>query len=145
MTFLKKIEEQVRTWPDISVHAHRFGGSEFRLGNAEIGHVHTGGLVDIPFPKPVRDALLEKGLAQEHHWVPNSGWTTFHVRTEKDLAQALWLLRLSYLRYALRSTPDPRLLFEREAGALGLAPELRSLLEPFVNRAPNVLAESSSV
>jgi hypothetical protein len=102
-------------------------------------------MVDIPFPRAVRDALLEKGLAEEHHWVPNSGWTTFHVRTEKDLAPALWLLRLSYFRYALRSAADPHLLFEREGEALGLTPELRSLLEPFVTRGANVSAESTAV
>jgi len=55
-------------WPDVSIHPHRFGGPEFRFGNAEIGHVHVGGTVDIPFPRPVHDALLAEGLAEEHRW-----------------------------------------------------------------------------
>jgi hypothetical protein len=88
-------------WESISIHPHRFGGREFRFGSAEVGHVHTGGIVDIPFPCAVRDALLADGLAEEHHWVPNSGWITFRLRGEKDFGHALWLLRLSYLRYAL--------------------------------------------
>jgi len=79
--FVKKIEAEVTGWPHTSVHPHRFRGREFRFENAELGHVHEGGVVDIPFPRPVRDWLLANGLAQEHHWVPNSGWTTFHVRT----------------------------------------------------------------
>src|SRR5713226_2380274 len=100
---LKKLEDEVSRWPNISVHPHRFGGKEFRLGSAEVGHVHTGGIVDIPFPRLVRDALLADGLAEEHHWVPNSGWITFHVRNQEDGKHAVWLMRLSYLRYALKT------------------------------------------
>ena len=54
MTQLRKLEEQVAAWPHVSVHPHRFGGREFRFGNAELGHVHLGGTVDIPFPRNVR-------------------------------------------------------------------------------------------
>src|ERR1700687_5845663 len=102
MKHLKKLEEEVSAWPHISIHLHRFGGREFRFGNAEVGHTHTGGVVDIPFPRSIRDALLEEGLAEEHRWVPNSGWITFCVRSEDDLEHALWLMGLSYLRYALK-------------------------------------------
>jgi hypothetical protein len=60
---LKKLEDTVASWPRISVFPHRFGGREFRFANAEVGHVHDGGIVDIPFPRSVRDALLTEGLA----------------------------------------------------------------------------------
>ena len=95
---LKKLEDTVASWPQISVHPHRFGGREFRFANAEVGHVHDGGIVDIPFPRSIRDALLTEGLAEEHHWLPNSGWVTFRVRSYRDLQHAIWLLRLSYFR-----------------------------------------------
>jgi hypothetical protein len=140
MTHLKKIEEEVTGWPHMSVHSHRFGGREFRFGNAELGHVHEGGVVDIPFPRLVRDWLLAKGLAQEHHWVPNSGWTTFHVRNQEDLNQAIWLLRLSYLRYALKTAVDPRNLLDEESQSLHLQPSLKSLLEAFLPAAKPILA-----
>jgi hypothetical protein len=39
----------------------------------------------------LRDALLENVLVEEHHWVPNSGWITFQMRSEEDLSHALWL------------------------------------------------------
>jgi hypothetical protein len=126
---LKALENELSTWENVSVHPHRFGGKEFRFGKAEIGHVHVGGIVDVPFPRRVRDALLAQGLATEHHWVPNSGWTTFRIRSEDDLRHALWLLRLSYLRYALKTASDPRGLLERESGELRLPPVFRSLLE----------------
>ena len=133
---LKKLEEEVSAWQNISVHPHRFGGLEFQLGDAEVGHVHTNGIVDIPFPRSVRDALLAEGLAEEHRWVPNSGWITFQMRSEKDLSHALWLMRVSYLRYALKTSTDPRKLFERESEELRLNPRFKSLLEPFVPKTP---------
>jgi len=142
MTHLKRLEEEVSTWPNISVYPHRFGGREFRFGSAEVGHIHTGGIVDIPFPRSLRDALLKEGLAEEHRWVPNSGWITFHVRRDEDLKHALWLMRLSYLRYWLKTATDPRKLFEEESEELRLSPQFKSLLERFLpSNASQLVAE----
>jgi hypothetical protein len=134
MDRLNKLEQEVSEWPYISIHPHRFGGKEFRFGSAEVGHVHTGGIVDIPFPRSIRDALLVEGLAQEHRWVPDSGWITFHVGSEADLRRALWLMRLSYLRYWLKNASDPRGLLEKESDILHLSPQVRSLLERFLHK-----------
>lgn len=140
----EKLEDEVSAWPKISVHPHRFGGRKFTFGSAEVGHVHTGGIVDIPFPRSVRDALLAGGLAEEHRWVPNSGWITFHVRSEEDLNHALWLRRLSYLRYLLRTATDPHTLLNQESAGPHLSPQFRSLLEPLVpNRANRFSTEPS--
>jgi hypothetical protein len=142
MKHLKKLEDRVSMWPHVTVHPHRFGGKEFRSGSAEIGHVHIGGIVDIPFPRAARDALLADGLAEEHRWVPNSGWITFHIHNEDDLKHAVWLMRLSYLRCALKTAPDPRGLLKQESEELRLGPQFRSLLEKFVPlTARQVLAE----
>jgi len=140
MTQMRKLEEQVGAWPHVSVHPHRFGGREFRFGNAELGHVHTGGTVDIPFPRAVRDALLAEGLAEEHHGVPNSAWTTFQVRSEGDLRHALWLMRLSYLRYALKTANDPSGMLESESEELGLSLHLGSLLRQHLPTKPERIA-----
>lgn len=115
MENLRRLEGEISTWPQVSVHPHRFGGREFRFGSAEVGHVHAGGTVDIPFPRSLRDALLRQGLAEEHHWVPDSGWVTFRVRDGKDFQHALWLMRLSYLRYAIKTSADPRTFFEKNS------------------------------
>ncbi len=40
---LTKLEDEVSTWPHVSVHAHRFGGREFLFDKAEVVHVHAGG------------------------------------------------------------------------------------------------------
>ena len=89
MNYMESVERHVCSWPDVSIQPHRFGGREFRYGSAEIGHLHPGGIVDIPFPRLVRDALLDERLAEEHHWVPNSGWVTFRVRADDDLQLSL--------------------------------------------------------
>lgn len=143
MNNLKKLEEEVSAWSRISVHPHRFGGRKFQFGEAEVGHVHIGGIVDIPFTRPIHDALLAEGLAEQHRWVPNSGWITFRVRSQQDVAHALWLMRLSYFRYALKSANDPRKLFEQESEELRLNPRFKSLFEPFLPLTARVTAAES--
>ena len=132
MPQLKKLEDTVSSWPQISVHPHQFSAREFRFKKAEVGHVHDGGIVDIPFPRPIHDALLAEGLAEEHQWVPNSGWVTFRVRSDKDLQHAIWLMRLSYFRYALKSVPDPWKMFAEVSEELQLTDRFKSLLKQFV-------------
>ena len=143
MEYAKALEDLVFAWSQVSVHAHRFGGREFLFGDAEVGHVHSNGMVDIPFTRPVHDALLAEGLAEQHRWVPNSGWITFRIRSEQDIAHALWLMRLSYLRYALKEATDPRRLFEQESEELRLSPRFKSLLEPFVPKNTRVSSAES--
>ena len=132
MNNLEKLEETVRSWPEVSVHPHRFGGREFRYEAAEIGHIHTGGILDIPFPRPIHDALLGAGLAERHRWVPDSGWITFRIRNENDLQHGLWLMRLSYVRYRLKRTSDPQALLESESVGLGLRTDFKSLLTQYI-------------
>jgi hypothetical protein len=135
---MNRLEEEISAWPHVSIHPHRFGGREFRFGDAELGHMHPGGIVDIPFPHSIRNAVLEEGLAEEHRWVPNSGWITFRVRSEGDLQHARWLMGLSYLRYALRISADPHRLLEQESERLHLSSQFKFLLEGFVPETANL-------
>ena len=132
MNHLNEFREQVSAWPGVSTHPHRFGGTEFRFGNAEVGHLHTNGILDIPMPRAIHDALLKKGLAEQHRWLPDSGWIAFYIRSQKELERGLWLARISYLRYMLKTSDDPRALFERERETLQLTAPLADLLEKFV-------------
>jgi len=141
MKLLDELERQVLSWPGVSAHPHRFGGREFRFRAAELGHVHAGGIVDIPFPRPVHDALLDEGLAKEHHWVPNSGWITYRLRGENDFAHAVGLMRLSYLRYVVKTAADPLTLVERESERLHLSPRFKTLLAAFL---PNTAKRASA-
>jgi hypothetical protein len=106
---------------------------------AEVGHVDTGGIVDIPFPRLGRDALLADGLAKAHHRVPNSSWITFRIRSERDFDHAIWLMRLSYLRYALPTATDIRALLGQESDELHLSSLFRSLVEKLVPKIASIV------
>ena len=90
------------------------------------------GVLDVPFTRKIRDELLREGLAERHRWLPDSGWTTFRIRSAGDVKHGLWLLRLSHLRYMLREDPDSILCIDERRG-LHLSPELASLLEKTVS------------
>ena len=91
-----RIRQAVLEWPGVTAHPHRFGGTEYRLGRRELGHVHGDSLVDIPFPKGVRDEIVTAGLAVPHHVLPESGWVSFYMREAADIGRAIELLRRSY-------------------------------------------------
>jgi hypothetical protein len=131
----ERLKEEVSSWPGISVHPHQFAAREYRVGRAEVGHVHLWGDVDIPFPRPLHKFLLEHHLAEQHRWVPDSGWTTFGIRRGEDIEHAIWLMRLSYLRYVLKSAANPLGLLETDAGRLHLRPDLIAILAQFIPRA----------
>lgn len=137
MTGTEKLKEEVQLWPGISAHPHQFDAREYRFGKAEVGHVHSWGDVDIPFPRPIHDWLLEHDLAERHRWIPDSGWITFRIRNGEDVEHAVWLMRLSYLRYALKSSADPSSLLATEGDRLQLHPELRVALARFIPAGPH--------
>jgi Luciferase len=92
----KKIETALQDWAGIEGQPHRFGGTEYRLGRREIGHVHGDHLVDIPFPKEVRDALVASGRAEPHHILPQSGWVSVYLKQPPDVDRAIELLHYSF-------------------------------------------------
>lgn len=92
----KSITDAVTSWPDVTSQPHRFGGVEYAIGKREIGHIHGDHLVDIPFPKKVRDEIIAAGRAQPHHILPETGWISFYIRNEEDVEQAIALLHESY-------------------------------------------------
>jgi hypothetical protein len=92
----KRIESALQTCSGITAQPHCFGGTEYRLGRREIGHVHADRLVDIPFPKKIRDELIATGRAEPHHILPRSGWVSIHLNQTSDVDRAIELLRLSF-------------------------------------------------
>ncbi|MEA2144783.1 MAG: hypothetical protein QOG59_370, partial [Solirubrobacteraceae bacterium] len=88
----------VLDWPGVTAHPHRFGGAEFRYGRRELGHLHGGHLADLPFPRRVRDELIESGRARVHHVLPDSGWVSVPIAGPDDVAGVVSLFRLGYER-----------------------------------------------
>jgi hypothetical protein len=85
-----RIEAEVGSWDGVTVHPHRFGGVEFRLGKRELGHLHQT-WADLPFTSGIREMLVETGRAMPHRAGVN-GWVSV------DLEDAVELFRLSYER-----------------------------------------------
>ncbi len=127
-----RLEAEVARWPHVSVAPHRFAAREFRFQKAEVGHVHFWGDVDIPFTRAIRDVLIADQLVQRHRWVPDSGWVTFHMKDEAGLDRAVWLMRLSYLRYALKGEDDSHRALQWEAEQMRLGDRLTTLLRQFL-------------
>jgi hypothetical protein len=90
------ITKAVTSWAGVTVAPHRFGGAEYVIGRREIGHIHGDHLVDIPFPKKVRDEIVAAGRAQPHHILPDTGWVSFYLREANDVEKAVTLLHESY-------------------------------------------------
>jgi hypothetical protein len=104
---VKKLIDEVGSWTGVTVGDHRFGGTEWRVGPREIGHVHEWGMLDIAYLRALRDVLIEENQTGVHHLLDQSGWTTFYVQHPDDYDHARWLVRLSYLYHVniLQKTP----------------------------------------
>lgn len=92
----ERIVKEVASWAGVIAAPHRFGGTEFRLGRRELGHVHGDYFADIAFPMTIRNKLVAEGKAEPHHILPQSGWITFQFRKEEDVKSAIELFKLSY-------------------------------------------------
>ena len=92
----RRITERVAAWEGVVSAPHSFGGTEFRLGRRELGHIHGDYQADIVFPMDMRDRLIAEGRVERHHILPQSGWITFRFRREADVERAIELFRLSY-------------------------------------------------
>ena len=90
------ITKVVASWVGVTFAPHRFGGVEYVIGKREIGHIHGNHMVDIPFPKKVRDEIVTAGRAQPHHILPETGWVSFYLREADDVEKAIVLLEESY-------------------------------------------------
>jgi hypothetical protein len=92
-----RIQRVVASWEGVTVHPHRFGGVEFRLGRRELGHIHRAqsghaAWADLPFTSRIREMLVETGRAEPHRFGVR-GWVSAELDDE-----TIELFRLSYER-----------------------------------------------
>ena len=99
------IVREVSSWPGVSTARHRFGGIEFRYAARELGHLHGSRLADLPFPLLVRNELVAEGRAEPHHIHDESGWVSYFIRGDQDVASVIALFRLNYYRPGTRGRP----------------------------------------
>jgi hypothetical protein len=98
MSIRERVQTEVLSWDGVTSAPGRFGAVAFYLGKREIGHLHGDRLADLPFPRTVRDELVEAGRAEPHHVRPDTGWVSFRIEGEDDVARVVELFRLSYER-----------------------------------------------
>jgi len=94
------IGESVASWPGVTAVAHRFGGTEYRYGKKEMGHVHGDRLADLPLPRRLHDELIAQGRVQPHHVLPESGWVSVWIDGPQDADGVIELFRMQYQRYS---------------------------------------------
>ena len=89
---------ELLSWPGVTVHDHRFGSLEFRVNEREMGHMHGEELADLPLPKNISKKLKEQGKVSPHHFIPQSGWITYHINGPADIGGLIELFRTQYER-----------------------------------------------
>src|SRR5215207_1000583 len=93
-----KVQQELLSWPGVTIHDHRFGGIEFRVNGREMGHMHGDELADLPFPKDVGKKLIAEGKASPHHFIPQSGWISYYINGIEDIRGAIELFQIQYER-----------------------------------------------
>src|ERR671932_2452437 len=93
-TIAEKIKNEILSWPHVTAGPHRFGGIEFRLNKREMGHIHGERVADIPFPMKIRNELVNSGYVKPHHMLPQSGWISYWIKGEEDIAAVVGLFKM---------------------------------------------------
>jgi hypothetical protein len=78
----EKVKMELMSWPGVTSQPHRFGGTEFRINEREMGHMRGGRFADLSFPMSIRNDLVKNGRALPHHVLPNSGWVIFLMKRQ---------------------------------------------------------------
>jgi hypothetical protein len=95
---LDDIEDEVLSWGGTSLSMHKFGGMQFNCNGKEMGHIHSNGILDIRFSRIIKQQLIEQGRVTDHHVFANSGWISFYIRKQEDVAYAVKLLKMSWMK-----------------------------------------------
>jgi hypothetical protein len=61
-------------------------------------------VADLPFPVRMREELAESGKAQLHHVLPQTGWVSYYLSGEEDVAGTLDLFKKNYDRLTARKS-----------------------------------------
>ncbi len=94
-TAFRLLDPVFRSLDEVERGTGRFGETTYSYRGRQVGHVH-GDSLHIPFPKRIRDELLDENRVQKHPYHPDSGWIHLTVRTEEDRGEARRLIDRSY-------------------------------------------------
>ena len=92
----QKVADGVAELPGVTVQAHweigsqtDVNGTDFYVGQEELGHIHLDGEAHVPVGRALADALISAKLAQRFPWSRD-----FVVVDTDDAAHALWVFGL---------------------------------------------------
>ena len=150
--FALTVMKEVRRWPGVQIRPHvnplagedGDDGVEFRLFGRQIGHVHPDCSVHLSLTRALKQMVVEQGLAQPLDQAGSAGWAGFQAERTEDIARAIWLLRLNYVRLRRqRMSPDAaassELLREHERALGDLSESISTVLQRTQARAPRPL------
>lgn len=99
----ERVAQAVGHWPGTKARAHwllgdenEVDGADFYFGEQEVGHIHLDSEAHVFIGKSGVDALVSLGLARRFTW--SRDVAVFQIRSQRDVAHALWLFELSYER-----------------------------------------------
>lgn len=92
---IREIVLEVASWPEVERSNYVYGGTEFRIFNRNVGHIHSNGLLDLPFKKQVRDLVIDHGMADWHHFGKKMMWVSVKISASEDFHKVRPLLLLS--------------------------------------------------
>jgi len=79
--------------PGVTPARHRFGGFGFVRDGREFAHLHGNGLLDVHLSRTTAGEFIATRRAEPHHVLgPSTGWVSFWIEVEDDLASALHLI-----------------------------------------------------
>jgi Family of unknown function (DUF5519) len=98
-TASQQITEEVTSWPGVSAGPGRRGEFAFKLGRAEIGHLHGDHAAHFFFPKDVWQELKANGRIVPHPVFPHKeGPAARRIESPDDVRDVIDLMRLNYDR-----------------------------------------------
>ena len=92
----QEVSSKVATLPDVIVQAHweigsqtDVNGTDFYVGENELGHIHLDGEAHIPVGRELADLLIRRRLARRFRWSRE-----FVALDTEDVAHAAWVFGL---------------------------------------------------
>ncbi|OJW12897.1 MAG: hypothetical protein BGO48_02405 [Mucilaginibacter sp. 44-25] len=97
MEAIDEIEAELITWENVTTSLHKYGGLQFNYNGKELGHIHSNGLLDMPFSRSKKQQLMQQDKrVKDHHTFINSGWISVYMSSPADIVLAIALFKISY-------------------------------------------------
>lgn len=97
LNYMDDVTEEVSEWQNVTISTHKYGGTQFNLGDVELGHLHGNGLLDVLLNREVKTDLMRNHNILDHHTFENSGWISFWIKCSDDRNIAIEILERAYM------------------------------------------------